>query len=41
MNRCVEALEGAGRAYVKIGGTWEERFEKACEAIDALLARKG
>ena len=40
MERCVRALEEAGRAYVKIGGTWEERFSKACAAIDELLAEK-
>jgi HTH-type transcriptional regulator, transcriptional repressor of NAD biosynthesis genes len=37
MRRCLKALGDGGRHYVKIGGTWDERFEGACEAIDALL----
>jgi len=44
MERCVKALEAADRPYVKIGGTWEQRFSKACEVVDALIkpgARSG
>jgi HTH-type transcriptional regulator, transcriptional repressor of NAD biosynthesis genes len=40
MDRCLDALENAGRTYVRIGGTWEERFEKSCQAVDELIARK-
>lgn len=38
MRRCLKALEDAGRPYVQIGGDWEERFSKACAAVDKLLA---
>lgn len=35
--RCLAELDRGGRPYVLIQGTWEERFEKACAAVDALL----
>lgn len=37
LQRCIGELEGRGRAYVRISGTWEERFERACAAVDDLL----
>jgi HTH-type transcriptional regulator, transcriptional repressor of NAD biosynthesis genes len=40
MARCVKALDEAGRAYVKIGGTWDQRFDKAVALTDKLLAMK-
>lgn len=40
MARCVRALEDAGRRYVKIGGSWDERFQKAVSLVDHLLETK-
>ncbi|WP_162661064.1 AAA family ATPase [Tuwongella immobilis] len=37
--KCEQALQQAGRAYVTITGDWAERWQQACAAIDALLAR--
>ena len=37
MERCVEALEWAGRPYVRIGGGYEERLERAVEEVKKLL----
>ncbi len=34
--RCVRELESRGLPYVKISGPWEQRFAKACAAVDAL-----
>ncbi len=36
--RCVRVLESRGRRYVKISGSWEERFAQACREVDRLLA---
>lgn len=38
MERCVRALEGAGRPYVLVSGSWDERFERSVQAVDRLLA---
>lgn len=37
--RCEEELERLGRAWVPVAGSHEERFARAVEAIDALLAQ--
>jgi len=37
MDRCVRELESRGRRYVRIGGSWTERFEKACRAVAGML----
>ncbi len=34
---CVQALESRQRPYVLINGNWQERFEKACFAVDKLF----
>jgi NadR type nicotinamide-nucleotide adenylyltransferase len=36
--RCRRALAERGRPYVLVGGSWEQRFETARRAVDALLA---
>ncbi|MEW6363518.1 MAG: AAA family ATPase [Acidobacteriota bacterium] len=36
--RCEAELTSRGRAYVKIGGSWTERFRRACEAVEPLLS---
>lgn len=33
---CERTLRDNGRRYVRLGGTWQERFRGACEAVDAL-----
>ncbi len=38
MQRCIEALERKGCRYVRISGGWDERFEAARAAVDAMLA---
>jgi HTH-type transcriptional regulator, transcriptional repressor of NAD biosynthesis genes len=35
--RSLEALESRGRRYVRLYGTWDERFEQAVAAIDRTL----
>jgi NadR type nicotinamide-nucleotide adenylyltransferase len=35
--RCERALKQAGRPYLVLRGPWDQRFEQACMAIDALL----
>lgn len=37
MQRCVGALEGAGRRFVRLSGSWNQRLETAAAAIEALL----
>lgn len=37
MTRCREALEEYGRDHVLVSGGWQERLEKACEAVRAML----
>lgn len=39
--RCRDALESHGRNYVSISGTWSERFEQACSAIESQLGTLG
>jgi NadR type nicotinamide-nucleotide adenylyltransferase len=39
MERCISALESRGRPYVRIRGSWEERFRAACAAVDEVLKR--
>jgi NadR type nicotinamide-nucleotide adenylyltransferase len=39
MERCVRALESRGRPYVRIRGTWTERFEAAVAAVQDLMRR--
>ena len=41
MGRCVEALESRGRRYVRIGGSWEERYNQAVKAVEELLGERG
>jgi HTH-type transcriptional regulator, transcriptional repressor of NAD biosynthesis genes len=38
-DRCAAALEAHGRPYIRLGGTWEERFTAAVSALEALVAR--
>lgn len=38
-DRCEAALRRAGRPYVVLRGSWEERFARACVEVDALLGR--
>jgi NadR type nicotinamide-nucleotide adenylyltransferase len=40
-DRCEEALKQAGRPYLILRGPWDERFARACDAIDALLDEAG
>jgi HTH-type transcriptional regulator, transcriptional repressor of NAD biosynthesis genes len=40
MRRSIDALDSHGRAYVRISGDWDTRFEAACRAVDALLLEK-
>ncbi|MBI3270381.1 MAG: AAA family ATPase [Planctomycetes bacterium] len=37
LERCVQALETRGRKYVRLRGSWEERFGRAVEAVEGLL----
>lgn len=37
--KCLAALESRGRKYVIIQGDWEERFRRACAAVDRLLTQ--
>jgi NadR type nicotinamide-nucleotide adenylyltransferase len=39
--RCVDALAAAGRPYVVLRGDWEERWRRACVAVDALIRGRG
>ncbi|MDH5508933.1 MAG: AAA family ATPase [Nitrospinota bacterium] len=39
--RCLHELESRDRPFVKISGSWDERFEKAIHAVDRLLASGG
>ncbi len=36
--RCVAALEALGQPYVRLGGTWDERYAGAVRAVETLLA---
>jgi HTH-type transcriptional regulator, transcriptional repressor of NAD biosynthesis genes len=40
LERCIDALNAHQRAFVRISGSWEARFETACRAVDALLASR-
>lgn len=40
-DRCVERLESRQARHVVIRGSWDERFERAKEAVDRLLAMRG
>lgn len=37
MNECIKALEIRNLPYVKLSGTWDERFKLACQTVDKLL----
>ncbi|MTJ48882.1 AAA family ATPase [Dolichospermum sp. UHCC 0259] len=37
-DRCIQALESHHRPYIIINGDWEQRWKKACMAVDELLA---
>ncbi|MEZ4382115.1 MAG: AAA family ATPase [Nannocystaceae bacterium] len=39
--RCVDALEAAGRPYVVLRGDWHERWRRACVAVDAIIRGRG
>jgi len=46
LQACKDALDKAGRPYILLSGTWQQKFETACRAIEALkqtkkLARTG
>jgi HTH-type transcriptional repressor of NAD biosynthesis genes len=36
-DRCARALDAGGRRWVRIGGSWDERFAAACAAVDGAL----
>lgn len=36
-DRCIQALESRLKPYTLISGGWEERFHKACMAVDRIL----
>jgi HTH-type transcriptional repressor of NAD biosynthesis genes len=38
---CQRALEEASRPYVIIRGAWQERFDRACQAVERILAPSG
>jgi len=40
-DRCVTALDRAGRRVVILRGDWQERWRSACAAVDALLVMHG
>ncbi len=35
--RCVQTLESGGRKYVRIDGSWEQRFQRAVEAVESMM----
>jgi NadR type nicotinamide-nucleotide adenylyltransferase len=37
LDRCQAELERRGRAYVRLSGTWQERFERAVAAVGELI----
>lgn len=37
--QCEGILKSEGRPYVRIRGSWSERFRAACVAVDGLLGR--
>jgi HTH-type transcriptional repressor of NAD biosynthesis genes len=37
LKQCQDALESRGRAYLKLSGSWDERFQRAVEACSKLL----
>jgi len=37
--RCAQALRETQRPFVVIGGTWDERFDRATRAVERLLGR--
>ncbi|MFU8803202.1 MAG: AAA family ATPase, partial [Bradymonadaceae bacterium] len=41
MARCKEELERRERPYALISGDYDERFERACHAVDALMVKEG
>lgn len=42
LERCLTALESRGRPYVRIGGSWEDRFDQAVRAVEDLIeSRRG
>lgn len=38
-DRCIQALESRGRAFVRLSGTFDARFSEACRAVDAIVAQ--
>ncbi|MEA5551062.1 AAA family ATPase [Anabaena cylindrica UHCC 0172] len=38
-DRCIQALESRDRPYIIINGDWEQRWQKACMAVDQVLER--
>ncbi|MBS3030009.1 MAG: AAA family ATPase [Dolichospermum sp. DET50] len=36
-DHCIQALESRHRPYIIINGDWEQRWQKACMAVDELL----
>lgn len=39
LDRCVQELDKRNINYVKIMGSWEQRFESACAAVNAILKK--
>ena len=37
LERCLEFLKRRGNRYELVGGSWEERFDQACCAIDRFI----
>jgi HTH-type transcriptional regulator, transcriptional repressor of NAD biosynthesis genes len=40
LQRCLDTLEARGMDYVRLSGSWEQRFEKAVAEVDDLLRKK-
>ena len=39
LERCEKELDKRGLSYVKISGSWDERYNKACSAVKTLLTK--
>lgn len=40
LERCLEALRARGRRHIVISGSWEERWERALQAVGKLIPRR-
>ncbi len=37
--RCLGELESRNKSYVQISGSWKQRFEQACQAVDQVVSQ--